>query len=243
MVEYTKVRKNRRKFLALTGLTPEEYEIILPTFSSAYEKLYPTNKTIAGKKRERQSGGGRRSNLSSIEQKLLFALIYQKTYPLQVVMGEMFGISQARANQWIHKLLPVLAKALDALGVLPERIPGEFADSERKQKEPKGPKVLIIDGTDRQRQRPKKAKKQRQHYSGKKKFHSDKNVIIVSANNRRAAYLSKTYSGKTHDKKIADSEAIAYPKQTILYKDTGFQGYEPYVLMSLQPKKSLATVN
>jgi hypothetical protein len=37
--------------------------------------------------------------LNSIEQKLLFALIYQKSYPLQAVMGELFGMGQSQANE------------------------------------------------------------------------------------------------------------------------------------------------
>lgn len=52
------------------------------------------------------------------------------------------------------------------------------------------------------------------------------------------SYLSPTYAGKTHDKKLADSEQIVYPPQTILHKDTGFQGYEPEVQETRQPKKS-----
>ena len=43
------------------------------------------------------------------------------------------------------------------------------------------------------------------------------------------------------DKKIVDGEPIRYPPGTILYKDTGFQGYEPTVQQSHQPKKSRAT--
>ena len=39
--------------------------------------------------------------------------------------------------------------------------------------------------------------------------------------------ISKTYPGKTHDKKVADSEKISYPEHIALHKDTGFQGYEP----------------
>ena len=41
--------------------------------------------------------------------------------PLQVVQAKLFGMSQSSANEWIHFLLPVLAEALDTLGVLPER--------------------------------------------------------------------------------------------------------------------------
>lgn len=52
--------------------------------------------------------------------------------------------------------------------------------------------------------------------------------------------MSQTYSGKTHDKKVAETEEIAYQKQMTLYQDAGFQGYEPKVQKSVQPKKSLA---
>lgn len=76
------------------------------------------------------------------------------------------------------------------------------------------------------------------HYSGKKKIHSDKNVVIATVQKKRVSFLSQTYPGKTHDKKVAETENIAYPKHIILHKDTGFQGYEPEVRKTLQPKKS-----
>jgi hypothetical protein len=39
--------------------------------------------------------------------------------------------------------------------------------------------------------------------------------------------LSATYEGKKHDKKLADEQALRFPKGSKLWKDTGFQGYEP----------------
>ena len=39
------------------------------------------------------------------------------------------------------------------------------------------------------------------------------------------------------DKKIADEEGISYPSEATLYKDTGFQGYEPAVKKTCQAKK------
>jgi len=79
------------------------------------------------------------------------------------------------------------------------------------------------------------------HYSGKKKVHSDKNVVLVDVKTTRVGYLGQTCVGKTHDKKIAESERISYPSEATLYKDTGFQGYEPHVQKTCQPKKSLVT--
>lgn len=240
MLTYNKLKKNRRKFIALTGITPREFKCLLPAFQRAYERQYPANKTHAGKTRKRKKGGGCKGKLASIEQKLLFALVYQKTYPLQVLIGEVFELSQPRVNEWIHRLLPILKRALAKLGTLPERNPRQFARHERRKSKSK---TLIIDGTERRRQRPKNPEKQALHYSGKKKTHSDKNIMIVNAETTRVGYLSQTYVGKIHDKKIAEQENISYPRQAILHKDTGFQGYEPRVQQTFQPKKNLAKAN
>ena len=145
--------------------------------------------------------------MKTAEQKLLFVLVYQKTYPLQVVLGELFGLSQSSANEWIHRLLPILREALIALGVMPERDGRKFAQAERHQRESAD---YIIDGTERRRQRPKKPKKQALHYSGKKKTHTDKNVVIVHTRTKRVGYLSPTQAGKMHDKKVADRAQIAW---------------------------------
>lgn len=240
MLKYEELRKNKKRFLALTGLTIEEFEKLLPAFIRTYERKNPANKTQKGKERKIKAGGGRNSQLNSYEQKLLFVLVYQKSYPLQEMMAVLFGLDQGQVNRWLHRLLPVLKDALDDLGLLPERDGSKFARHERG----KGKKApLIIDGVDRRRQRPKNAEKQKLHYSGRKKTHTDKNVVIVNAKTKRVGYLSTTYAGKVNDKKIADEGSISYPQQTTLYKDTGFQGYEPKRVKTQQPKKNRVKEN
>lgn len=235
MLTYTKLKRNRRKCVALTGLTPKEVNALLPAFVRAYAEQYPAEKTKSGKPRQRQVGGGRKGVLPEMEQKLLFILVHQKAYPLQTLLGEVFELSQSRVNEWVHRLLPILKAALDDLGVLPERDPAQFAQSESQHGERLD---LIIDGTERRRQRPKNPEKQVAAYSGKKKTHCDKNVVIVQAKSKRVGFLSQTYAGKTHDKKIVDTEPVVYPPETTLSKDTGFQGYEPAGVQTRQPKKS-----
>ena len=155
---------------------------MLTAFPRAYQRLYPANQTTEGQPRQRSAGGGRKGLLHRPEDKLLFILVYLKTYPLQVVMGELFDLSQPQVNYWIHRLLPVLQEALDDLGVCPERYAGHFAQSrDPSEAEPR----LIIDGTERRRQRPKSPEKQALHYSGKKKTHTDKNVVIVTLPRKR----------------------------------------------------------
>lgn len=82
MLTYDELKTNPRKFLSLTSLTPEEFDDLLPAFERAYMKKYPVSKTIAGKARKRKAGAGRKGSLDTIQQKLLFALVYWKGYPL-----------------------------------------------------------------------------------------------------------------------------------------------------------------
>src|SRR5262245_5053485 len=115
MLTYATLKRNRRKCVALTGLTPKEFEVLLPAFTRAYAEHYPAEKTLTSQPRQRQAGGGRKGGLAAMEQKLLFILVHQKAYPLQTLLGEVFGISQPRVNEWLQRLLPILKEALDRL--------------------------------------------------------------------------------------------------------------------------------
>jgi DDE superfamily endonuclease len=97
---------------------------------------------------------------------------------------------------------------------------------------------MAIDGTERRRQRPTNAAQQQEQYSGKKKTHTDKNLLLVNEHTDKVIYLGPTVAGKKHDKKAADEEEIAYPTNATLDKDTGFQGYEPVGVLTRQPKKN-----
>src|SRR5688572_1120395 len=48
-------------------------------------------------------------------------LSYMKTYPIQQVHAQLFGIQQSQANQWIHLLLPLLKQALTDCDEQPAR--------------------------------------------------------------------------------------------------------------------------
>src|SRR5204863_10084200 len=126
MITYEALQTNRRQFLALTGLTLSEFQRLLTAFPQAYQQHYSTNQTAEGQPLQRADGGGCKGRLEQPEDKLLFLLVYLKTYPLQAVMAELFDLSQPRVNYWIHRLLPVLRLAL---GVLPERDPTHFVQA------------------------------------------------------------------------------------------------------------------
>jgi hypothetical protein len=92
-------------------------------------------------------------------------LYYVKVYPLQEILAFEFGMVQSTANEWIHILSEVLQKALDHGGYVPERNPQQLATVLESEAEV----TYGIDGTERPRQRPRDAEKQKNYYSGKKK--------------------------------------------------------------------------
>jgi hypothetical protein len=53
----------------------------------------------------------------------------------------------------------------------------------------------------------------------------------------KVKFLSETVEGKRHDKKLADKEEYEFPEGSKMWKDTGFQGYEPEGVETFQPKK------
>ena len=138
----------------------------------------------------------------------------------------------------LFRSLPVLQMSLSELGMKPRRQGEEVATSIEASE---GGANLSLDAAERLLQRPVSEAKQRDKYSGKRKTHTDKNLLLVNENTRRVVYLSATVEGKKHAKKLADESKISYPKNASLTQDTGFQGYQPEGVLVQQPKKSQKT--
>ena len=103
MLSYHKLKDRPRDFLAVTSLTLEEFQQLLPAFQEAYEQRYPIELTRTGKPRQRRAGGGAKGVLQCFEDKLLFILVYQKTNPLQTLPALQFELSQPQAHDWSHQ--------------------------------------------------------------------------------------------------------------------------------------------
>ena len=233
MLNYIKIQNKPRVFQSFTGLSLEEFLELLPAFTQAYESYLNEQDSKRKMPRVRAHGGGRKSFIDSVENKLLFILFYFKFYPIQEVLGFLFGMSQGQANIWIHTLTPILNQALGYRKELPAR---KIHDVEQILAECPGLE-FIIDGTERPIQRPKDKERQKKNYSGKKKRHTVKNNVITDKRTKKVKYLGDTHEGKKHDKKMADEEDPPFPPGSKLWKDTGFQGYDPENTTTFQPKK------
>ena len=101
------------------SLTIDEFELLIPAFEKAFQ-VHMSKWCIDGKPHtERRDTTYRNCPLPTAEDRLLFILSYMKNNPLQSTHGLLFGMSQGKANGWIHVLLPVLRATLQALGVHP----------------------------------------------------------------------------------------------------------------------------
>ena len=139
--------------------------------------------------------------------------------------GVLFEVHRSQPHRWVHTLLPLLEQTLGEAVVLPERkIDAVAAFFERFPQV----KNLFIDGQERPCQRPQQAPAQQAHYSGKKKRHPRKN-IVVSDEHRSIVFLSPTVGGHQHDDTLFKESGFPdhLPKEGCCWVDLGFQGMAP----------------
>jgi len=372
MTNYPELSQKPGRFLALTGFTLEEFQAFLPNFKIKFHE-HMENFTFEGKKRsKRKYIEYNNSSLPTIENKLLFILIYFKTNCLQEVLAEMFKLPQPKTNRWIHLLHTVLNQTLEQINLLPARdaetlqkrlarkaealvnlgfdasglvkeasdlsnafglgeeptsiwVPKPEAGLGAQPKAGLGPQpeaglgpqpkaglgpqpkaglgpqpeaglgpqpeaglgpqpeaglgaqpeaglgvqpeaglgaqpeaglgfevsnfhsndsdlseeqALIFwhDGTERPINRPLDNEVQQNFFSGKQKQHTLKNNQMIDSS-CQVIFLSKTTFGSKHDKKLADEAGYRLPSGSILYQDTGFQGFYLPSVTIIQPKK------
>jgi Helix-turn-helix of DDE superfamily endonuclease len=92
---------------------------VVPAFETAFQSWMRTRRFDGKPRTVRRFTVYRTCSLPTPEDRLLFVLVYLKTYALQVVHIHLFGLGQSKANQLLHVLLPVLQSALTALGDTP----------------------------------------------------------------------------------------------------------------------------
>ncbi len=156
-----KVRRNPVQFLSLTGFNPDEFDELALEFRNEWEQ-YSNHFTLEGKPRQRIALPISTSVLPGVQDKLLFILVYLKTFPLQELQAATFSMNQPQANFWVHLLSPILGKTLKRLKEIPER------NNQKLEQLLKDCPDILLDGVERSIQRPLNAEQQQDCYSGKK---------------------------------------------------------------------------
>ena len=120
-LRFADLQSRPTEFLDLTSLTLEEFPQLIPPFETAFHAHMAAWRMEGKPRTARRFTVYQNCPLPTPEDRLLFILVYLKTYALQVVHGRLFGMVQGKANQWIHVLLPALLAALRTLGDAPAR--------------------------------------------------------------------------------------------------------------------------
>ena len=113
--------------LDLTSLTLDEFRRLVPPLEATFQAHMADWRLDGQPRTARRYTTYKNCPLPTPEDRLLFILVYLKTYPLQVVQGRLFGMGQSKAHQWIHGLLVVLQTTLRPLGDAPTRSLKELA--------------------------------------------------------------------------------------------------------------------
>jgi hypothetical protein len=127
MLRFVDLQTRPTEVLDLTSLTIDEFRQLVPLFETAFQAHMAACRLDGRPRTARRYTTYKNCPLPTPEDRLLFILVYLKTYPLQVVQGRLFGMGQSKAHQWIHVLLVVLQATLRALGDAPTRSLTELA--------------------------------------------------------------------------------------------------------------------
>jgi hypothetical protein len=120
-LRFIELQSRPLEFLDFTSVTLDEFQQLVPPFEAAFHARMAAWRMDGKPRTARRFTVYKNCPLPTPEDRLLFILVYLKTYTLQVVHGRLFGMVQGKANQWIHALLPALLAALRALGDAPAR--------------------------------------------------------------------------------------------------------------------------
>jgi hypothetical protein len=230
MIDIPRAMQSERLMKALVGLTPAQF---VELFWRFLPLLLRHDRTV----RKIRTRRGKPPVLDPME-KLFYILFYIRVYPTFDLAGWIFGVDKGTCNRWTAWFLPPLLTALGKELVLPARKARSAKELFDRMPEVK---EVLIDGTERPRRRPRDQKQQRRFYSGKKKRHSLKNILITTPNHRILA-LSATREGKAHDFTCLKQSRLAdaLPRRLRCITDTGFLGLAkayPHLVVSMPRKK------
>lgn len=207
--------RNDAHYRASTGLSLAEFDALFPVFAEFYvPKPMPLY------------AGPNSPVLTDKREALFFILYYYKAYPTLQNLGLCFGFSNSAASTYLDLLKPCLKAALQQQQVLIKRV---FQGQQEFDELFQGVADLFIDVTEVPVERAANQDVQKQYFSGKKKFHTVKWLLICDAL-KRVLFAGVCYPGHTHDftlfkEMFANLDFSAF--QT--HVDLGFLGIKKHV--------------
>ena len=240
---YRKLSRKPKLFLSVTGMNLHQFQKLLPQFTHAYDKCEQQRKfkvVRTGQQRLRGIGGGAQFE-NSLSDRLLMLLLYYRLYLTQEFMTLLF---KAEHKSVICRSIQLMRPVFESVLPVPERARLRvlsLADKEQKRRKKRIGSVeafreaypeltFIIDGVEQPKRKPKAPAKRKSDYSGKKKRHTLKQIVIGTP----AGIIvdqSPSAGGRPHDFKVFKDDHAARAVceefkdyRVTLYGDSGFDG-------------------
>lgn len=220
MLNYNVLSKKPLILRYFSGLELPEFEAL----NTQIKEKYPAyeKKRLTREDRKRKIGAGHPFSLS-LTDRFLMLLVYYHLYLSSNLMAYLFDLSQTNILKDIRKIEPLVSE------VLP--LPKQQNDKIRRLETVDEIEALFpgfkafLDATEQEIPRPKAKRKQKTHYSGKKKKHTVKTQITV---NQNGLIVHKTahVRGSTHDYALYKHSHPDLPDNVQLGLDLGYKGIE-----------------
>ena len=194
----TLVPQDGREWQATVGLDYQRFTTLCELAQVAFFEL--RGKTFAQMLAACPQPGPIR--LTSLTDLLFYTLFVLKSGITFDVAGFLMPFDQSRAHRQFTRGVRLLHYVLEVEGYLPVRSIASVAEFAQLFAEVD---PLIIDATEQPIQRPQDREYQKECYSGKKKHHTCK-AMIISSLERYIHYVSNSYTGNSHDYSLLKAE-------------------------------------
>lgn len=223
MLRYGHLSRYPQVFQTMTGLRLSEFETLFEDVLPRYAEAEVAR--LSRPTRQRDMGAGHPFELDERDQ-LLLSVIWLRLYPLHVVLGYCFGVSYSTVGRTLARWLPILeASGRDTMR---QPDPGRKRRRSLEALALAVPELAIIIDTFEQRvQRPRERQAADGYYSGKKKAHTLKSQIAVSASGR-IVDVADSVPGPTADITRLKTSGLLdrLPPEIVVGGDLGYVGMD-----------------
>jgi hypothetical protein len=211
--------RNPRQWKSVTGLSEAEFHQLVACFKIKYEEKYgiPLSQKIKYVPRNQ-------AVFKTYEDLAFFGFFQLKNSLTYDSLGFVFQTDGSNAQRTFNNFINLMEPVLQELGHLPKRTLESVEEFETLLGSEED---ICIDGTEIPIQRPENEQINKMAFSGKKKGHRIKNLIVTNLR-KRILYVSGLFYGSVHDytilKTVFDKEKnwFEFCKVRI---DLGFLGF------------------
>lgn len=194
MLRYGRLSRHPAVFRAMTGFDVGEFDALYADFAPRFAAA--ERRRLSRPDRRRAIGAGPPFELDARDQVLL-AVVWLRRYPINAVLGYLFGVEETTALRTVRRMLPLLEAA--GLGTLRWPDPGKGKRPNLDALLRETPALAVVVDTFEQRvQRPRDRAEADAYYSGKKQQHTLKSQVAVRADGR-VADVAESVRGPTAD--------------------------------------------